>query len=229
MDRAIVLEPEYAGNMGFMARAADNFDIDELVFVNPQCELGEEAKKRAAHAQKTLEQARIVDELGTVLDDLDLVVGTTGKRVDEENVHRHATSPREVFESISDDARLGILLGREGNGLSNAELDRCDVVVSVPTSADYPVMNLSHAAAVLFYARFQSSREGGEVAASRAQRAALENLFKDVAGTLDWNESRREKTLRAWRNVLGRSSATGVEVQLLCGLFRAVYDTLGDT
>lgn len=229
MDRAIVLEPEYAGNAGFVARAVDNFGIDELVFVNPQCELGEDAKTRAAHAQETLERARVVDTLEPVLEDLDLVVGTTGKRAGAENMHRHATPPREAFDGISRETRLGILLGREGNGLSNAELDRCDMVVSIPTSGDYPVMNLSHAAAVLFYERFQSCREEGEAAASRAQRAALENLFKDVAGTLEWNESRREKTLRAWRNVLGRSSATGMEVQLLCGLFRAIYDTLGDT
>ena len=44
-----------------------------------------------------------------------------------------------------------ILLGREDIGLKNEELKICDVVVSIPANPEYPIMNVSHAAAINFY------------------------------------------------------------------------------
>ncbi len=230
MLRAILHEPAYAGNIGFVARLADNFAVDELVLVSPQCDIDGEARDRASHAQETLDRARIVDDLDMVLDDLDVAVGTTGIRTGTENVLRHGTTPREMADDLDPAARTGVVFGREGTGLSNDELDRCDYTVSIPASPDYPVMNLSHAAAVVLYELYQA-RDGAErdgELASREDRAVLENLFKGVADSLEWNGTRREKTVRAFRNVLGRATVTRREHRLLCGLFSDVQDRLGD-
>ncbi|MDY6773761.1 MAG: TrmJ/YjtD family RNA methyltransferase [Candidatus Nanohaloarchaea archaeon] len=219
MYRAIVLEPEYEGNAGFIARLAENFDIDELVFVNPQCDFGTEAEARASHAADRLRSSRVVEDLEDAIGGLDFLIGTTGIKPSEDNVLRSGIGPGEMAEKIPEDAAVGILLGREGKGLSNEELDLCDFVVSIPTSEDYPVMNLSHAAAVVFY-KLYTADEADRSSSSRERRQVLENLFKGVTESLDWNESRKEKTLRAFRNVLGRAYATDRELQLLLGAFR---------
>ncbi|MDY6769302.1 MAG: TrmJ/YjtD family RNA methyltransferase, partial [Candidatus Nanohaloarchaea archaeon] len=175
MYRAVVLEPAYQGNIGFIARLAENFSIDELVYVDPQCAIGDEAVEYASHADDRLQTARVVDDLGAAIEGLDFLVGTTGIKASEENVLRNGTTPRQMVDDLPA-GDIGVLLGREGKGLSNEELDRCDVTVSIPTSDDYPVMNLSHAAAVIFYELYTADTEERD-SSSRERRAVLENLF----------------------------------------------------
>lgn len=226
MFRAIVVEPENAGNLGFIARLVENFGIDEYVIVNPQCEIDDTARQYASRAEDTLIGARTPDTLDAAITDLDYCIGTTGVDVSDENVTRTAVPPEQMTAELPADAKTGILLGREGTGLTNDELDRCDFVVRIPTTDAYPVMNLSHAAAVLFYELFRgdSTPSDDGTGSSREQRAVLENLFKDVTGTLDWKDHRQEKTVRAFRNVLGRAYVTDKEVSLLLGWCRAVRD-----
>lgn len=227
MYRAVVLEPEEAGNAGFIARLAENFAIDELVYVNPECDLGA-AERFASNADDRLRAARTVDNLDMAVSGLDYLIGTTGIKVSEENVLRNGVAPAEALRDVPGNASVGLLLGREGKGLSNEELDHCDVVVSIPTSETYPVMNLSHAAAVLFYEAYTAETTDRD-SSSRERREVLENLFKDVTGSLGWEEAREERTVRAFRNVLGRSYTTGKELQLLLGAFREIDERIGAT
>ena len=61
---------------------------------------------------------------------------------------------------------VALLLGREDCGLNSGELAICDMLVSIPTSSEYPVMNLSHAATVLFY-ELSGAENGATELASR--------------------------------------------------------------
>ena len=48
-------------------------------------------------------------------------------------------------------AKLVIVLGRDSTGLTNEGLQKCDFVVTIPTSKDYPTLNLAQAAGILLY------------------------------------------------------------------------------
>ena len=43
----VLVEPEISGNIGAVARAMANFDLDNLVLINPKCKINEETRKRA--------------------------------------------------------------------------------------------------------------------------------------------------------------------------------------
>lgn len=45
---------------------------------------------------------------------------------------------------------IALLFGREGDGLNNQEIEQCDILVTIPTSDEYPIMNITHAAAIIF-------------------------------------------------------------------------------
>ena len=47
--------------------------------------------------------------------------------------------------------KIAILFGREGDGLSNKEIEDCDLCVSIPTKTTYQILNISHEAAIIFY------------------------------------------------------------------------------
>ena len=52
-----------------------------------------------------------------------------------------------------------MLIGREGDGLNNHEINLCDFMVTIPTFPEYPVLNASHAAAIIFYELFKHSKD----------------------------------------------------------------------
>jgi len=61
-------------------------------------------------------------------------------------------SPRELHGMLSRvEGTVSILFGRENWGLNNDEIRRSDIVCTVPTSPGYPIMNISHAVAIIAY------------------------------------------------------------------------------
>jgi len=63
---------------------------------------------------------------------------------------RHKLAPR-VSPGKTMEGGVALLLGREDFGLFEEELARCDLLVTIPASREYPILNLSHAAAILLY------------------------------------------------------------------------------
>ena len=61
-------------------------------------------------------------------------------------------SPRELRDRIGTaEGRVSILFGRENWGLNNDEVKRSDMICTIPTADEYPIMNLSHAVGVVCY------------------------------------------------------------------------------
>ena len=75
--RVVLVNPKTDGNVGAVARIMGNFGFKELWLVDP-CEITDEARKRAKHANHILDEARVVDSLDEALDSVSMVVGTSG-------------------------------------------------------------------------------------------------------------------------------------------------------
>jgi len=111
----------------------------------------------------------------------------------------------------------------------NEELKRCDMVVSIPTSQDYPVMNLSHAVAVVIYELrdMNTDTDTDTMSTSDALKLASfedkERLFRHIQTFLDeieYKEHKKEKTMLMLRRLLGRAGLTTGEIQTLRGILR---------
>ena len=155
--RVVLVQPLYEGNVGSVARAMKNFGFRDLVMVNP-CRIEDFGLAMASHARDVLQMSKSFSSLGEAIEGANLVVGTTGKRLDlaQHHLRLHlrvpCLTPAELAGKLQGmDGTVALLLGREDCGLNSDELALCDMLVSIPTSKDYPVMNLSHSAAVLFY------------------------------------------------------------------------------
>ncbi len=56
----------------------------------------------------------------------------------------------------------------------------CDIIVSIPTEHSYPIMNISHAAAIIFYELFKNRNEFPVEGLEEATRIEKEYLLKDM-------------------------------------------------
>src|SRR3989338_5807423 len=131
----ICIESQIPGNLGAIARAMKNFDFENLVLLNPKCNhLDKEALDRATHAKEILLKAKVVKKL-----EYDTLIGTTAILGTDYNLVRTPITP-EALAQMDLKGNVGLIIGREADGMRNEELKICDIVVSIPTSKKYPTM-----------------------------------------------------------------------------------------
>lgn len=151
MLRIVVVEPEGDYNLGFIARLCKNFEVDELILVNPLANV-EKAKPFAAKGVDYLERkTRIVNSYDEALKDLDLRIATSSIADTEKDMLRRSVKPWEIHDFLSNIKNTGIIFGRESVGLTREEIMKADMLLHIPANPDYPVLNLSHAVAIVLY------------------------------------------------------------------------------
>jgi tRNA/rRNA methyltransferase len=221
--RVVLVHPQNEGNIGAIARAMMNFGLRELHLVSPECEVGLDARRRAMHADKIIEKAHWHDTLEDALEGADMVVGTSGvKTSNEKKYPRISLTPRQFAEKAKGfEGAIALLFGQEDFGLDAEAVNRCDMLVSIPTSAAYPIMNISHAASVVFYELFL---DGAEVWKSRnAGKMEIERLVKQFQTLLKetgYPEHKREKTTVMFRRIVGRAVISKWEYHTTMGVLK---------
>ena len=216
----VLVAPLYEGNVGFAARVMKNFGFTRLVLVDP-CVLGEEAKGRASHAQDVLRDAEICT-IEDVFARSSIVVATTGQVSKSvcTPMRMPFFSPRELRDRIGTvEGRISILFGRENWGLNNDEVKRSDMICTIPTSGEYPIMNLSHAVGVVCY-------ELANLPPAQYRLATpyeMGHLYRHIDRFLDSVHHppfKRENTMIMIRRILRRAGLTTREASTVHGILR---------
>lgn len=153
--RIILVEPAGALNIGSIARVMKNFGLSRLILVNPQCDPhSEEARRMAVHAGDLLDQAQQVKTLPEALQGCQRAIATTARPRTIETV---LESPEAALpwllaqpseSSTLESVESALIFGPEDRGLSNAELNYAQRFVQIPSSPDYPSLNLAQAVAI---------------------------------------------------------------------------------
>ena len=221
--RVVLIEPAFEGNVGSVCRAMKNFGFDDLVMVNP-CELGNFAKAMASHAQDLLAEATIVGSVEEALEGVNITIGTTGKPGSSarEHVRMPCFSPRELKTMLEDkQGTVALLFGKEDHGLPNEVIERCDVVLTIPTSDEYPVMNLSHAVTVVLY-ELSDTAGGDFLLADGEMQEILYQHVEQLLESINYAEHKKDKTSIMIRRILGRAMISPREYFTLMGLIRDI-------
>lgn len=204
-----------------------NFGFADLFLIDPRCDLYcDEARNRAKHAQDIIDNARIGgDELFKTFD---LIVATSGKLGSDYNIPRIPLTPEGLNAVLkASTGRIALLFGRESHGLTNEELACADLLVTIPAASVYPVLNLSHAVAILLYEISKSVHDPGSrfPLADRRQKEELLKLVDAILARLAFATEEKRKTQRLlWHRVAGL--LTRREAQAMLGFCRKVRDVL---
>jgi tRNA/rRNA methyltransferase len=148
--RIVLVEPAGALNVGSIARVMKNMGLQQLVIVNPRCEVfGEEATRMAVHAIDLLETARIVPDLTTALAGCTRVIATTAR---DRAIPTQLETPRQALPWIlASDRPTALIFGREDSGLTNAELNYAQRYIRIPVGSAYSSLNLAQAVGICAY------------------------------------------------------------------------------
>lgn len=228
----IFVECETPGNIGFLARTMANFGLKNLILINPP-KLTNEAYYQATHGKYIVESAKIYNTLDEFYQSqrIDFKVASTGMAGGSYNLNRIPIRPEELGKSLNASNKIAILFGREGDGLSNKEIGDCDICVSIPTDPTYPIMNISHAAAIIFYELFKNRHDysvEGLQESTALEKEYLLNDMNDLINSLDIPDHKKKNGLKAFKNIINRAFITGREAHTLKGILRRLKNKLGE-
>ena len=213
-------------NVGAVCRAIKNFGFEELWLVSPNCKLGLEAKKYAKHSEEVLLNAKKAKTLKEAIEGCDAAVGTTGVPVRfHGKIFKNCIPLDKLYDRIKPLEKVALIFGPEGTGLSEADTDLCDLVITIPTAPQHRVLNLSHAVCTCAYQLFLDScrdkKAKDEIQYMRASEhklGMLERLFEDAAKASPTIRDKK-KVAKAFQRLVKRSLPSEEEVStLLCAL-----------
>lgn len=242
--RVVMMETSHSGNIGAVARAMKNMGLGNLCLVNPRAFPDETSYARAAGASDVLDRARVVSSLDEAIEDCVLVMGTSARG---RKVPWPVMSPTDAARQVGDyqgKGEVALVFGRENNGLSNEELQRCHVHIHIPTNPDYSSLNVAMAVQVMCYEIRMEYLRGLENSDSNPQLKAinspedpgwdvppatvseLEGFFGHLEDTLAGIDFHRRDNPRQLmtrlRRLYQRARPDQMEVNILRGILSAV-------
>ena len=235
MDVVVVfVEPQFPGNIGSVARAMKNFGFEILRLVNPP-EFTDETFRYAKHAKSVVENSKSYSSLGDAIQDAELVVGSTGiVHLTDKKFLRKPVTPRELAGIALANKTVAIVIGRENYGLYNEELALCDLVVHIPTSGVYPVMNVSHALGIILYELHIAGSESShnideDNMAGRSEREMLVKTWSTFLESINYPKHKRKKALHMFTRMLGHVPLSKWEYHMWMGILKqAMYRSDAD-
>ncbi len=166
--RIVLVEPAGPLNVGSVARVMKNMGLHQLILVNPQCDyLGEEARLMAVRAAEILETAKVVESLAAALVGCVRAIATTGDDCRSQPTKLEA--PADALPWLLE-APSALIFGREDCGLTNAELNRAQRLIRIPSSDAYTSLNLAQAVAICCYELYKSAVSCGALSPSATLR-----------------------------------------------------------
>tara|TARA_B100000886_G_scaffold325890_1_gene271872 strand:- start:96 stop:845 length:750 start_codon:yes stop_codon:yes gene_type:complete len=229
--KIILVEPIGPLNVGSVARLCSNFEVDELRIVSPKCDIFSlEAKKMALKGQKYLNYCKIFDNLEDAIFDCDLVIASCGrKEVSKDSFFETSEDLVSWILSFEKINNLAIIFGREDRGLTNDELLLANRTFNIPTSKNYPSLNLSHAVSIVLYELNKSSKrnfkKGSEVF-NLASSKQIHDSFVEIEEMLLGVGYLLKHTSRAkiskFKNFISRANTSTQELNVLRGIVHQI-------
>lgn len=226
--RIVLVGAQHPGNIGAAARAMKVMGLHDLALVAPERYPDPQASARASGAEDVLENAQIFKTLEEAIGDCVLAIGTSarGRHMQWPLVDARTAATRAVARSR--DQTVALVFGRERSGLTNSELDLCQLHLQVPTNPDYRSLNLAAAVQVVAYELRMAAGDHPEAVAAHepVSVADMEGMYghwHDVlvaSGFLDPDAP--GVLMRRLRRLFNRAAPDRIELNILRGALRAL-------
>jgi TrmH family RNA methyltransferase len=237
--RIVMVNTSHPGNIGAAARAMKNMGLEKLYLVEPKDYPSLEAISRSVGAVNILDDAVVVENLDQAIADCVWVAGTSARL---RTIEWPILEPRECIEKaleyIGDEndgkGEIAIVFGRENSGLTNEELEKCNILLHIPTNPDFSSLNIAAAVQVVCY-EFRLALNGKKIKASKgnkhrfdvlADASKMDGMYNHLFEALEYLEffgdHNPEVVMRRLKGLFNRASTTKREVSIIRGICSAM-------
>ncbi len=175
----VLVEPQDDINIGNTVRACKNFGITRIRLVSPASADPARIAISAPKADDVIGNIERFETVDEALADCTFVTAMTARtRRASWAVVEPRSAAMDVVEAAGGGGLAALVFGREDSGLPNDVLDRCHVVVTVPTNPSYSSLNLGQAVLLMVWEVF---REAQRVQIERVEEAVNHRRGRQLA------------------------------------------------
>ena len=231
--KIVMIGTTHPGNIGAAARAMKNMMLSRMVLVDPQCPIGEIAYSRASGAHDVLDNREVCETLQQALAGCTLAVATTARL---RSLPWPLVTPRRLAEKAlevsSAGGQVAVVFGREHSGLTNEEIQLCNLMLTIPTNPDFPSPKVASAIQVGAYELMVSS-DSAPIENPPAEKDDMPATHDEVEGMLAHLQHVIEQSgfvnpqqpgliMQRLRRLYLRNELSKNEVNILRGILKSV-------
>ena len=229
--RVVMVNTTEPGNIGAAARAMKNMNLSTLYLVNPKTHPSAVATARASGADDILTNAVVCETLEEALQGVHLVIGASARQRNVKWRQMDVVGACAEIQKASavESQEVAVVFGTENSGLSNEELDLCQILMTIPGNPNYFSLNVASAIQVFAYQNYISNTttQFEKSTNELASYDELEGFYTHLAQMLehiDYFEEKRPKELlmRRLRRFFGRAEPEKEEVAIFRGILRNI-------
>lgn len=232
--RIVMVNTSHPGNIGAAARAMKNMGLSKLVLVEPKDYPSLEAISRSVGAVDILDNATVVTDLNQAIEGCVWVAGTSARL---RTIEWPILEPRECMQKALeyvDDGEVAIVFGRENSGLTNEELEKCNVLLHIPTDPDFSSLNIAAAIQVVCYEcrlalgfdKTKKSKSAKHRYDVMADAASMDGMYNHLFESLDhlgfFGDHNPDVIMRRLKGLFNRANTTRREVSIIRGICSAM-------
>ena len=226
----IVLDhPDESRNIGAACRAMANNDISELRIVGKKEAYDiEHIHVLAIHAGGIFDKATFYNSITEATADCSICAGTTRRRGKKRGKLLLPEEFAEMADVVSTGSTTGaggkvaVIFGNERTGLTDEQLDQCNLGVTIPSSDNFGSLNLSHAVQIMSYHLFRRAllqKKGEYRGYTPLTLERVDQTVKTITDNMQkigfFKMPGREDMENFWRSILSRASLSEGEAQYL--------------
>jgi len=227
--RIVMCETAHPGNIGAAARALKTMGLSRLVLVAPRRFPDQQADWLAVEAVDILKSARICASLEEALEGSVFSVACSARvrEIATPMVPAREAAARVLRVASTQEAAL--VFGNETFGLTGEQVEKCQLLATIPANPRYSSLNVAAAVQVLAYelrlaAHGEDARR--EPARPLASFEELERFYEHLEETLlatgFLNPGYNKKLMPRLRRLFGRSQLEKEEISILRGLLKSL-------
>lgn len=223
--RIVLCQTSHPGNIGSAARAMKTMGLSQLYLVKPAKFPDTHATALATGAADLLENSIVTETLSEALTGCAFAIGLSARKRYLSHETVNARSAALEAGKIAAKQPIAFVFGTEMSGLSNAELDCCQMLAMIPANPEYSSLNLAAAVQVVCY-ELRMAILDGKISPTEALPLAtndeLEGFYAHLQETLlkigYLNPAAPKKLSERLRRIYARARLEKEEVNLLRGV-----------
>ena len=227
----ILVSPDESSNIGASCRAIKTMGFSNLRIACPAKTYDEnKIKYISLHAFDVYKNRQEFPSLGEALQDISLAAGIT-RRTGKKRKYKSFTCEEFVnFIFDKEYGKIALVFGNEEHGLTDDELSQCSMSVNIPSSPDFPSLNLSHAVQIITYmihTKMLSKKQFADKnSKDKIDLPKIENLSAKAAESLNkigFFKLTDDKDIKIFlRDIFSRASINNKEKDKLLKLFKKI-------
>ncbi len=227
----ILANPQMGENIGAAARSMLNFGLLDLRLVNPRDGWPNERAITLSSGAFDVIKPKVFDTLAGAIADLHFTFATTARSRDMVKPEFSPMSAAiEGKTRLAQNQNIGIIFGAERTGLLNDEISQAQAIITIPTSPNFPSINLGQAVLLIAYewAKKHNIPHALDMGDSfPAKQSEVHSFITRLENDLEERRYFRSEDLRATmkrniQNIFTRADISDQELRTLHGILSAL-------